>query len=391
MKNTDYSKTSLALHKKLKGKIAIQNKIKIKTPTDLSLCYTPGVGAVASAIAENKSLVWGMTARSNSVAIISDGSAVLGLGNLGPEAVLPVLEGKAMLFKQFAGIDAFPIILNTQDQDEIIKTIKNIAPSFGGINLEDISAPRCFYIEKHLSDELDIPVMHDDQHGTAIAVAAALINALKVVNKKIENAKIIVSGAGAAGYAVTMMLVRCGARNIIAFDSIGAIYFQRAQLNDFKKHLAEMTNLGCKDVSAFKCETGSLKDAFVGADVFIGVSAPGIVTSGMVRAMADKAIVFALSNPTPEIMPDEAKKGGAYVVATGRSDFPNQINNALVFPGIFRGALDARVSRITDAMKIKAVESLASVVKKPTRDCIIPSLFSKEVVKKVAAAVKSAV
>lgn len=387
----DYSKKSLALHKKLGGKIGTKNKVDIKNFNDLSVCYTPGVGAVSKAIAADKKLAWDLTIRKNTVAVVSDGSAVLGLGDIGPEAALPVMEGKAMLFKKFADVDAVPIVLATQDTEEIIKTVKAIAPSFGGINLEDISAPRCFEIEERLKKELDIPVMHDDQHGTAIVVLAALINALKVAKKDIAKVKIVISGAGAAGVAITKLLLNYGAKNIIALDSVGAIYLNRENLNESKKQLAEITNPGCKGSlpdGGFKCEIGSLTEVIKGADVFVGVSAPNILTGEIVKTMADKSIVFAMSNPVPEIMPDIAKKAGAFIVATGRSDFPNQINNVLAFPGIFRGALDARVKMITDEMKLKAAISLAKIIKKPTPENIIPTAFNKKVVKAVAKAIK---
>ena len=384
----DYSKKSLQAHKKLGGKIEIKSKAPIKNKEDLSIFYTPGVGAVSSAIARDKKLASTLTFKRNSVAVVSDGSAVLGLGNIGPEAALPVMEGKAMLFKQFANIDAVPIVLATQKTEEIIAAVKAIAPTFGGINLEDISAPRCFEIEERLKKELDIPVMHDDQHGTAIAVLAALINALKVARKEIAKTKIVISGAGAAGIAIANILLRFGAKNIIATDSRGALHFNRPDLNEVKKQLAQFTNVGCIDNKHFKCEIGGLKEVIQGADVFIGVSAPGILTSQMVKTMAPKSIVFAMANPIPEIMPAVAKKGGAFIVASGCSDFPNQINNVLVFPGIFRGALDNGVKTITEEMKIAAAKNLAAVIKNPTKNLIIPSVFSKEVVKAVARAIR---
>ena len=387
----DYFKKSILLHKKLGGKIEIKNKVDIKNFTDLSICYTPGIGAVSLAIAKDKNLARDLTFKKNSVAVVSDGSAVLGLGNIGPEAALPVMEGKAMLFKKFADIDAVPIVLATQDTEEIIRTVKILAPNFGGINLEDISAPRCFEIEERLKKELDIPVMHDDQHGTAIVVLAALINALRVAKKNIAKIKIVISGAGAAGVAITKILLNYGAEHIVVLDSIGAIYSNRPNLNESKKQLAELTNLGCKNnppAGGLKCEIGNLAEAIKNADVFIGVSAPNILTAEMVKTMADKSIVFAMSNPAPEIMPDVAKKAGAFIIATGRSDFPNQINNVLAFPGIFRGALDNKVKMITDEMKIKAAENLASLVKKPTSVKIIPSVFDKQVVKIIATAIK---
>jgi len=385
----DYFKQSIALHKKLGGKIEIGHKVNLKNFKDLSLCYTPGVGAVSSAIAKDKDLANILTFKKNSVAVVSDGSAVLGLGDIGPEAALPVMEGKAMIFKKFANIDAVPIVLATKDTEEIIKAVKYIAPTFGGINLEDISAPRCFEIEDRLKKELDIPVMHDDQHGTAIVVLAALINALKVVKKDIKEIKIVISGAGAAGVAITKILLNYGSEHIVVLDSVGAIYFDRPNLNHSKKQLSQLTNLGCTKKKGFKCETGELAETVAGADVFIGVSAPGILTDEMVRSMAHKPIVFAMSNPVPEIMPDAAKKSGAYIVASGRSDFPNQINNALVFPGVFRGALDNKVKVITDEMKIMAAKNLAGIIKKPTQEKIIPGIFDKKVTKAVAQAIKN--
>lgn len=388
MAKMNYFQKSIALHRKLKGKIRISNKAVIKNKNDMSLFYTPGVGAVSMRIAKNKEYARDLTWKNNSIAIVSDGTAVLGLGDIGPEAALPVMEGKAMIFKQFSGIDAVPIVLDAKNQDEIVTIVKAIAPGFGGINLEDISAPRCFYIEKRLKKELKIPVMHDDQHGTAIVVLAALINALKVAKKEIKNIKIVVSGAGAAGTAVMMLLRLYGADNIIAVDRAGAIYADRRGLQGHKKQLAKTTNLGCSSNSALKCETGDLRATIAGADVFIGVSAPGIVSEEMVKTMAPRAIIFALSNPVPEIMPDVAKKAGAFIVATGRSDFSNQINNALVFPGVFRGALDAKIKNITDDMKIKAAKNLAFLVKRPTADCIIPSIFDTRVVRAVARAMK---
>lgn len=391
MPKIDYFQKSVALHRKLKGKIQVSNKVGIKNKNDLSLFYTPGVGAVSWHIADNNERVWDLTWKNNSVAVISDGSAVLGLGKIGPMAALPVMEGKAMIFKQFAGIDAVPIVLDANDADEIIKIIKALAPGFGGINLEDISAPRCFYIEERLKTELNIPVMHDDQHGTAIVVLAALINTLKIVKKEIKNVKIVVSGAGAAGVALIKLLRLYGAKNIVALDSKGTIYFDRSDLSGYKKQLAEVTNLGCRYDSSLKCEIGGLAFTIQGADVFVGLSAPNILSLEMVKTMAPRSIVFALSNPIPEIMPNEAKKGGASIIATGRSDFPNQINNALVFPGIFRGALDSRAKSITDEMKIKAAENLAALVRHPVPEYIIPSIFDKRVVRAVANAVKSAV
>ncbi|MFC1608958.1 NADP-dependent malic enzyme, partial [Patescibacteria group bacterium] len=311
------------------------------------------------------------------VAVVSDGSAVLGLGNIGPEGALPVMEGKALLFKELGGVDAFPVVLNTQDADEIVSIVKNISPTFGGVNLEDISAPRCFEIEERLKKELDIPVFHDDQHGTAIVVLAGLINALKVVDKKIKDVKIVISGVGSAGVAIAKLLIKYGSKNIVLVDTKGAIWKGRNDgMNSVKEEMARVTNSSK--------EKGELKDVIVGADVFVGVSAPGILKSKDVSRMNSDSIVFAMSNPVPEIMPDDAKKGGAKIIATGRSDFPNQINNVLAFPGIFRGALDKRVSDITDDHKVKAAEALASLVKSPKCGKIIPNALDKEAARVVA-------
>lgn len=370
---------SLKLHKKLQGKIAIASKLKVKNKNDLSLVYTPGVAAVSRHLFKNPQDVKQYTIKKNTVAVISDGSAVLGLGNVGPEAALPVMEGKCLLFKEFAGIDAFPIVLSTQNPEEIIQTVKNIAPVFGGINLEDIAAPNCFIIEERLKKELDIPVIHDDQWGAAVVVLAALINALKVVNKSLQTSRIAVSGAGAAGSAVVKILYTEGARNILVCDSKGIIGFSKEN-SQYKELLAKITNP--------KNEKGILSDALIHADVFIGLSRPGIVSQEMVASMNKKAVVFALANPVPEIMPEIAKKAGAFIMATGRSDYDNQINNSLSFPGVFRGALDHNVKIITTSMLIKAAESLASLVKNPIPDCIIPSIFNKRVVKTVANAIR---
>ncbi|HEX8974467.1 MAG TPA: NADP-dependent malic enzyme [Patescibacteria group bacterium] len=367
---------SIELSKKVGGKIEVNSKQKL-TKESLRVLYTPGVAEVSKAVAKNKKLAFEYTIRKNTVAVVSDGSAVLGLGNLGAIGALPVMEGKALLFKELGGVDAFPIVLDTQDTEEIIKIVKAIAPTFGGINLEDISAPRCFEIEERLKAELDIPVMHDDQHGTAIVVLAGLINALKVVKKNIKDIKIVVSGAGAAGVAITKLLLKYGAKNILVVDSTGIIFKEReGGLNGSKMEIADITN-----PHNLK---GTLKHALAGADVFIGVSAPNLITHLDVSAMGKDAIVFAMSNPVPEIMPMEALKGGAAIVATGRSDFPNQINNVLAFPGIFRGALDSRVKKITDEHKVKAAEVLASLVKKPKRDRIIPDALDKRAAKVVA-------
>lgn len=371
---------SIKLHKKLKGKIEIQSKAPLKTKKDLNVFYTPGVAAVSLYLAKNRNQSKKLTIKNNSVAIISDGSAVLGLGNIGPEGAIPVMEGKAMIFKEFAGIDAFPIVLDTQDAEEIIKTIKNIAPVFGGINLEDISAPRCFEIENRLKKVLDIPVFHDDQHGTAIAVLAALINALKIVNRKIEKSKIVILGAGAAGIAITELLLKYGAGDIVMLDSRGIINKLRQDLNKYKKSIAERTNR--------KNLAGGLDEAIKNAHIIIGVSAPDIIKPRHINLMDKNPIIFALSNPTPEIMPNIARKAGACIIATGRSDFPNQINNALVFPGIFRGALNTGINKITDEMKLKAAKKLSALIKNPSADKIIPSVFDKRVVRAVASAIK---
>ncbi len=375
----DINKKAMEAHKKLKGKIEILPKAKIRNFADLSLYYTPGVGAVASYLAKNKKETRNWTIKNNMVAVVSDGSAVLGLGNIGPEGAMPVMEGKAMIFKAFAGIDAFPIVLDTQNTDEIVKTVKNIAPVFGGINLEDIAAPRCFVVEKRLKEILDIPVMHDDQHGTAIVVLAGLINAFKVARKDLYKAKIVIVGAGAAGNAIVKLLYKYGARNILVLDSKGIIYRKRKDLDEYKKELAKITN-----ENNF---SGSIADALIGADAVIGVSAAGVIKSEYVLKMNKKAIVFAMANPNPEIMPVEAKKAGVFIIATGRSDFPNQINNALVFPGIFRGALDNEIKAITDEMKLKVALRLAGLIKNPNSEKIIPAIFDKRVVGAVAEAV----
>ncbi len=380
MTKNDISKQALALHKKLGGKIRIQSAMPIKSRDTLSLVYTPGVGAVSLHVARNKSAAREYTMRGKMIAVISDGSAVLGLGNIGPYGALPVMEGKCMLFKELAGVDAFPIVLDTQDTEKIIETICAIAPGFGGINLEDIAAPRCFEIEERLKKLLDIPVMHDDQHGTAIAVLAGLINAAKVVGKKLTTLRVVISGAGAAGTAIAKMLLLAGITDIIVLDSKGTITRLRKGLSAQKLELSKKTNP--------RAIAGGLSEALVGADAFIGVSGPNIMRKEQVRLMAEKAIVFAMANPVPEILPDEAEKGGAFVVATGRSDFPNQINNSLVFPGVFKGALANRVSGITDTMKLRAAKNLAALVKKPTAKHIVPDPFDKRVVPAVARAIK---
>lgn len=381
----DYYAASLALHKKFKGKIGIRSKMPVKTKDDLATVYSPGVAAPCEAIAKDQEAVYEYTIKSNTVAVISDGSAVLGLGNIGPYAAIPVMEGKAMLFKKFAGIDAFPICLDTQDTDEIVRTIKNIAPVFGGINLEDIAAPRSFEVEERLQD-LGIPVFHDDQHGTAIVVMAALINAAKVLKKDLNQMKIVINGAGAAGVAIAKLLKGYGetnpaisVRDIILCDSKGVLHQSRTDLNASKLATLEFTN--------FEGVSGTVFDALRSADVFIGVSQGNLLKADDIRPMAKNPIVLALANPTPEIMPEEALKGGAAIVGTGRSDMPNQVNNVLGFPGIFRGALDARAPRITIAMKLAAAHAIASCVDKPTRDYIIPASLDKKVALRVAKAV----
>lgn len=373
------SQKSLALHKKFHGKFATAVKIKKLTPANLALLYTPGVAAVSRFLATHKDAAREYTMKRNSVAVVSDGSAVLGLGNIGPEGALPVMEGKALLFKSLANIDAVPLVLATQNTEEIIQTIKNIAPAFGGINLEDISAPRCFEIESRLAAELDIPVFHDDQRGTAVVVLAGILNALKVVNKKIERVNIVINGVGAAGTSIAKLLHFAGAQNIVMVDSEGIVALSRHGLPEHKKELLQFTNK--KNIS------GDLSKAMAGADIFIGVSKGNLLKASDIKLMAKKAIVFAMANPTPEIMPPEAKNGGAMVVATGRSDFDNQINNVLVFPGLFRGLLDSQQKIVTAEMQVAAARALAVLVKKPTTTNIIPSVFDPRVVKSVAKSV----
>ncbi len=380
MKKVDYGKKALAIHKKLRGKVEVTPKAKVRNKADLSVYYTPGVGAVSTYLAEHKDKTRDYTMKRNMVAVVSDGSAVLGLGNIGPEGALPVMEGKAMLFKALAGVDAFPIVLSTQDTEEIIRTVKHIAPGFGGINLEDIAAPRCFEIEERLRDELDIPVMHDDQHGTAMVVLAGLINAFKVVGKNPKKAKVVIAGAGAAGNAIAELLILFGVGDLLMVDSQGIICGERADLSGYKRDILKRTNK--------QGICGTLAGALQGADVFIGVSKGNTVTAEHVGSMASGAIVFALANPVPEIMPDIALSAGAAVVATGRSDFANQINNSLGFPGIFRGALDRQVRRITDEMLIRAAKNLAALVKQPKADAIIPDTFDKRVVIAVSKAIR---
>ncbi len=376
----EYNKLALALHKKLHGKLEVVSRGKLRTRDEWSTMYTPGVGAVSMHLAKYPKDAREYTIVRNTVAVISDGSAVLGLGNIGPIAALPVMEGKCAIFKEMGGVDAFPIVLATQDTEEIIKTIKNIAPGFGGINLEDISAPRCFEIERRLKEELSIPVMHDDQHGTAIVVLAGLINASKVVGKKLESLKVVIVGAGAAGTAIALLLSKAGITQISIADSIGLIYEGRSGLIPYKKELAKVTNRE-------KIE-GEVRNASKGADVLIGVSGPGTITTHHIEEMAENAIVFALANPVPEIKPEDAKRAGARIVATGRSDYPNQVNNSLAFPGIFRGALDKGVTKITDEMKLAAAKKIAALVKKPTAEEIIPGVMTKGLVKAVARVIK---
>lgn len=373
-------KQVLAAFKALGARIETKGRTKLKTKEDIALYYTPGVGVASTHLAAHPEDARKLSVKKNSVAVISDGSAVLGLGNIGPYGALPVMEGKALIFREMAGIDAWPIVLNTQDPDEIVRTILAIAPGWGGINLEDIKAPQCFEIEKRLIDALDIPVMHDDQHGTAIVVLAGLINATKVVGKRLPKLKVVIAGAGAAGVAVAKLLTKAGVADIVVVDRSGAIYKGRPDLNHSKQELAVTTNP--------RKASGSLAEVLIGADVFIGVSGPNVLSAADVATMAPDAIVFALSNPIPEILPEEAKKGGATVIATGRSDFPNQINNALVFPGIFRGALDKGVRMITDESKLRAAKALAALVEKPSAGKIIPDVLDKRVVSAVAKAVR---
>jgi malate dehydrogenase (oxaloacetate-decarboxylating) len=380
-KNISLGKKSLDYHKKLNGKIGVFSKAPLKSMEDLKLSYTPGVGAVSLYLASHKDQVKKYTIKKNAVAVVSDGSAVLGLGNIGVEGALPVMEGKAMIFKEFANIDAFPIVLDTQDVDEIVKTIKHIAPVFGAINLEDISAPRCFEIEKRLQKTLDIFVMHDDQHATAIVVLAGLINAFKVAKKNLKNSSIVVIGAGSAGTAVTKLLYAYGVRNIVVVDTKGILSKCRGNMLPHQEELANITNENCKE--------GSLENALAGADAVVGLSATNVIKPEFIKKMNEKPIVFALANPDPEIMPDVAKKAGAFVVATGRSDFENQVNNALVFPGMFRGALDHNIRKITDEIQINAAEKLAGIIKNPKPDKIIPSIFDPMVVKAISSSMKN--
>ena len=381
----DYNQEALRIHKEKAGKLAIVSKVPLKNKDDLSVGYTPGVAEPCKHIHQDKSLVYDYTIKSNYIAVISDGTAVLGLGDIGPEASLPVMEGKCILFKEFGGVDAVPLCLNTKDTDEFVNIVTKLAPAFGGFNLEDISSPRCFEIERRLKQNLDIPVFHDDQHGTAVVVLAAIINALKIVKKDLAEVEIVMNGAGAAGVSITRLLKKFGVKNIVLCDTKGAIYRGRTEgMNSEKQLLAEETNI--------RNESGSLQEVLTGKDIFIGVSAPGTVTGEMIQSMNKDAMVFALSNPTPEIFPDEAKAAGAKIVGTGRSDFPNQVNNVLAFPGIFRGALDVRAKDINDEMKIAAAQAIADVVAENelSVDNLLPKPFDKKVGSKVAAAVAQA-
>jgi len=377
----DNATKALKLHEEWNGKLEITSKAKVKSAEDLALCYTPGVAEPCKKIREDERLAYKYTIKSNTILVVSDGSAVLGLGNIGAKAGMPVMEGKAVLFKEFGGVNAIPICLDTQDTEEIIKTCKYLAPGFGGINLEDISAPRCFEIEERLKKELDIPVFHDDQHGTAIIVLAGIINALKVVGKKKEDCRVVVNGAGSAGIAITKLLLTYGFDKVTMCDKEGIMSSKSENLNYMQKEMLKVTNLEDKE--------GLLKDALVGADIFVGVSAPNMVTRQMVETMNEDAIIFAMANPVPEIMPDEAKKGGAKVIGTGRSDFPNQVNNVLVFPGIFKGALEGKAKHITDEMKLACANAIANLVPDDelNENNILPKAFDEGVSDVVARAV----
>ena len=381
----DIAQESLRLHEQWQGKLETVPKMKIETREDLALAYTPGVAEPCRKIAENPSDAYKYTMKANTVAVVSDGSAVLGLGNIGPAAAMPVMEGKCALFKTFGGVNAVPLCLDTQDVDEIVETVKRLAPSFGGINLEDISAPRCFEIERRLIDELDIPVFHDDQHGTAIVVLSGVINALRLTGKQKEACRVVVNGAGSAGIAIAKLLLNYGFRNLILCDKCGIINSRSEGINEAQRAMLAITNLDD--------EEGALADAMRDADIFVGVSAPGIVSADMVKSMNSDAILFAMANPTPEIFPDVAREAGARVVGTGRSDFSNQINNVVAFPGIFKGALEARATRITEQMKLAAAEALAALVSDDelSEDFIMPEPFDPRAVEVVAAAVAGAV
>ncbi len=376
------SEKALMLHEQWNGKLEVVSKAPVKSREDLSIAYTPGVAEPCKVIAQDKEAAYKYTMKANTVAVVSDGSAVLGLGNIGPYAAMPVMEGKAVLFKEFGGVNAVPICLDTQDTEEIIKAVTYLAPAYGGINLEDISAPRCFEIEERLKEILDIPVFHDDQHGTAIVVLAGIINALKVVGKKKEDCRVVVNGAGSAGVAITKLLLTYGFPHITMCDKVGIVSQKTEGLNWMQQKMTEVTNL--------EQQTGTLADAMKGADIFVGVSAPGIVSAEMVASMNKDAILFAMANPVPEIMPDAAKAAGARVVGTGRSDFPNQVNNVVAFPGIFKGALEGRATRITEEMKLAAANAIASLVPDDelSDDNIMPEAFNPKVAEVVAAAVK---
>ena len=380
----DKKEFALKQHEEWQGKLEVVSRAKVETPEDLSVAYTPGVAEPCLAISEDVELSYKYTRRGNMVAVVTDGTAVLGLGDIGPEAGMPVMEGKCVLFKEFGGVDAFPLCVRSKSVDEIVRTVELLAGSFGGVNLEDISAPRCFEIERQLKEKCDIPIFHDDQHGTAVVTAAAMLNALKVTGKKLSEIKVVTSGAGAAGIAIIKLLISLGLNNVIMCDRTGAIYEGREGLNAEKQEMAKISNRNM--------EKGTLEDVIKGADVFIGVSAPGTVTEEMVKSMAENPILFPMANPVPEIMPELAKKAGAAVVGTGRSDFPNQINNVLAFPGIFRGTLDVRASDINDEMKVAAAYAIANLIsdEELNVDYIIPNPFDKRVAKAVAEAVSEA-
>ena len=382
----DLKKRSLALHKEHRGKISVESKIRIENKDDLSLAYSPGVAEPCLEIQKDESKIYDYTSKGNMVAVISDGSAVLGLGDIGPKAGLPVMEGKAILFKEFGNVDAFPIMLNTQDQDEIVEIVKNISISFGGINLEDISAPRCVYIERRLKKELDIPVFHDDQHGTAIVTTAALINACRLSGKKMEDLKVVLAGTGSAGSSIARMLKDCGVKEILAYNRKGVV--NKDLYDNYKFLLKELIDDNI--ISYPESETATLSDIMVDADVFVGVSVANIITKAMIKSMNDKPFIFAMANPNPEISYEDAISAGAYVMGTGRSDYPNQINNVLAFPGLFRGALDARTKNITEAMKMAAAKAIASIITDDelSTDYIIPSPFDKRVAYEVSESVK---
>lgn len=384
MSNKNFAQLALEMHENHGGKVSIQSKVEVKCKDDLSTAYTPGVAEPCLKIKENPEDVYKYTCKSNMVAVVSDGTAVLGLGNIGAAASIPVMEGKSILFKEFGKVDAFPICINTMNIDDIVKTVKLLEPVFGGINLEDINSPRCIEIENRLKEELDIPVFHDDQHGTAIIVSAGILNAVKLAGKKIEDLEIVINGAGSAGMAIAKMLLNLNVKNIVLCDINGAIHENSKNINWAQKEMLTLTNKNN--------EVGTLADIIKNKDVFIGVSAPKMVTKEMVETMADKPIVFAMANPTPEIFPDEAKAGGAFIVGTGRSDFPNQVNNVLAFPGIFRGALDVRAKEINEEMKVAAAYAIANVVKDEelTSDYVLPDAFNKNVVENVAKAVREA-